>query len=93
LPFPLTIYCQGKWRFKLQLKFLIRRLKKKLVTDADVLFPCQELSFLINLGGKKGGRDRKERRREKEKENRTVGRLKVTSSRVTITLLLLHRKP
>lgn len=56
-----------------------------------MLFPCQKLSFLINLGGRKRGRKRKtERGKEGDKEgekgkgDKLVGGLKVTSSEVTM---------
>lgn len=51
------------FRFKLQLRFLIKR-SKKLIIDADVLSPCQNLPFLINLPGKQGGKEADKERRE-----------------------------
>lgn len=53
-----------------------------------MLFPCQKLSFLINLGGRK--RERKTERGKGDKEgekgkgDKLVGGLKVTSSKVTM---------
>lgn len=57
-----------------------------------MLFPCQKLSFLINFGGRKRGRKKKrktergkgDKEGEKGKGDKLVGRLKVTSSKVTM---------
>lgn len=72
------------FRFKLQLRFLIKG-SKKLIIDADVLSPCQNLPFLINLQGSR--EERKQIRRE-GKGDRLVGGSKGTPSRVPMTLVL-----